>query len=516
MTESDRRAAPPPAWARPRLVLWMLLAIALVSALAAWDSARESESVFRDVGREETLVASIVALDLRAHLAVLGNDGARVGDPSSLLGQAASIVNPGEFDLFVAPPDDRALHSAAGGILSSAPLRDGLDRAQTTLRLTRSQARDIGLVARTAMAGLAYVDAGKQGRWGVVAVATAARPRDRERRAFWRLVLGVSVATALVLAFGGIALRNQRRELQAEQALAIAGVERERDDQLGRAERVATMGTFAMGVVHEVATPLGVILGRAEQLRGRAGEDERTIYAVQAIIAQVDRIQIIIRRFLEMARGGPPSLVRTHPRDILRSAAAWVEHRFAKSSVSLTIDVVDDSSDILCDQPLLEQALVNLLLNACDACTAGGHVKISARADAEQVAFVVTDDGVGIDPKIAERAKEPFFTTKPAGAGTGLGLAIASEIAKSHRGTLSIAANGARGTRACVEIPAAVHGDAHVHAREASGLVSSAGRARLVELPPVQDDAGLAARRQPKRDIVPLVSNDDGRAHPRP
>jgi two-component system NtrC family sensor kinase len=494
-----------------QLVASMLVSISVVTGLAWWDSRRESEAVLRDVGREQSLVASIVALDLRAHLATVERNivlaaeegpGQRVGPydrinlraaglpplsgpgptaivvslplpdgryvdatvgADELLGEAARVERPGEFRLFMEPPDKTVLYSADGGVLSSSSLREGLDRNDTTVRLSRPEAADIGLVSRMAMAGLAHVDAGALGRWGVIAVGTAARQRDRETRALWRLVLGVSMATGLVLAFGGIALRNQRRELKAEHDLAVAEMERKRDDDLVRADRTATMGTFAMGVVHEVATPLGVILGRAEQLRARAGQDDRSVHAAQAIVEQVDRIQRVTRRFLDMARGGPPSLTRTKPSDVIRSATALVEHRFAKAGVSLSIDVIEDPSEVLCDRGLLEQALVNLLLNACDACTSGEHVKISARSDAEQVVFVVNDDGVGIDPKVAEHAKEPFFTTKAAGAGTGLGLAIASEIAKSHRGELSIAPNGERGTRACIEIPVAIQGDAHVH-----------------------------------------------------
>jgi signal transduction histidine kinase len=133
-----------------------------------------------------------------------------------------------------------------------------------------------------------------------------------------------------------------------------------------------------------------------------------------------------------------------------------VQHRFAKADVRLVTDAPPDVREIRCDRALLEQAIVNLLLNACDACDPGGHVELAVRADGERVAFVVTDDGVGIQAENAARATEPFFTTKPAGAGSGFGLAIASEIAKSHRGELSIAPNAGRGTRACLEIPAAV------------------------------------------------------------
>ena len=118
------------------------------------------------------------------------------------------------------------------------------------------------------------------------------------------------MATGLVLLFGGIALGNQRKELEVQRELAISKLERERDERLAQAAHIATMGTFAMGVVHEVSTPLGVIVGRAEQLRARAGDDERSTNAAQTILTQVDRISGVIRRFLDMARGGAPSLAR--------------------------------------------------------------------------------------------------------------------------------------------------------------------------------------------------------------
>jgi signal transduction histidine kinase len=273
-----------------------------------------------------------------------------------------------------------------------------------------------------------------------------------------RLVLGVLVASGLVLAFGGAALRRQRKQLELERELAIAELRRERDEDLLRSERVATMGTFAMGIAHEVATPLGVIVGRAEQLLGRVGEDERAARGARTILEQADRIQHIVRRFLDMARGGPPSLERADPSGVLRAAAHAVEHRFAKAQVSLETDIPESMPAIQCDRDLLEQAVVNLLLNACEACTAGGHVKLDAQSDAKQVAFVVSDDGAGISEEDARRASEPFFTTKAPGTGTGLGLAIATEIVKSHRGRLTIAPNEGKGTRACIEIPIASEG----------------------------------------------------------
>jgi two-component system, NtrC family, sensor kinase len=434
------------------LVLGMVVALVVVTALAWWDSEREGEAALNDLGMEQAALASSLAVGLRAYLA----SGER--DPSRLAGDllvGASPIEHRGMKAFLAAPFETALRGPEGQEVSSPPIRDALDRGVAFVRLSRTEAAQIGLVARTAMAGLAYLDASPFGRWRVVAIATAARERDRESRARWRLVLGLTVGSALVLGFGGIALRNQRKELQLERELAIADIERERDQKLQQAQRVATMGTFAMGIVHEVATPLGVIIGRAEQLLGRLKGDERSARSAEIIVKQADQIQHTVRRFLDLARGGPPDFARVDPADVVRSAASSVEHRFAKANVALTADVPRHMPQVQGDRALLEHAIVNLLLNACEACPAGGHVEVLAREDAERVAFVVTDDGVGISPEHASQATEPFFTTKSAGSGTGLGLAIASEIAKAHRGELAIASNAPRGTRACIQIPSA-------------------------------------------------------------
>jgi signal transduction histidine kinase len=256
-----------------------------------------------------------------------------------------------------------------------------------------------------------------------------------------------------VLAFGGIALRKQRKELELHREVAVMAVQNERDERLARATRAAVMGTFAMGIAHEVSTPLGVILGRAEQLLGRVGNDERATHAARVIMDQAERLKLLVRRFLDLARGGAPAFVRVDSSSVARGAVALVEHRFGKARVALIADVPSQLAMIQCDRALLEHALANLLLNACEACEPRGTVDLTARSDGQEVVFVVNDDGAGITAEDAARATEPFFTTKPAGQGTGLGLAIASEIVKSHRGTLTIEPRSPRGTRACVAIP---------------------------------------------------------------
>jgi two-component system NtrC family sensor kinase len=449
------------------LVAGMIAAILAVAGLAWWDDQREATAALRDLETQQTVVAFSLAAGLRAHLAAAARESAGAGESppelakrvAQLLADDPGIERAGELTVFVAPPGGAELVATDGRQVDSPPLRAALDGDARALRLERPQAAQVGLPARTAMAGLAHVDAGSLGRWGIAAVASAARERDREKRALGRLLLSVFVTSALVLAFGGAALRRQRKELELQRGLAVAEVRRQADETLSHAQRAATMGTFAMGIAHEVATPLSVIVGRSEQLLGRVRDDERAAHGAEVILAQADRIQQIIRRFLDMARGGPPALARTDPAEIARSAAASVEHRFAKAGVELSADVPSRMPAIQCDRALLEQALVNLLLNACEACGGAGHlghhVEVSARSDAESVVFVVTDDGAGITREHAARAARPFFTTKADGGGTGLGLAIATEIAKIHRGELTIGPDPTRGTRACIAIPLA-------------------------------------------------------------
>jgi signal transduction histidine kinase len=135
---------------------------------------------------------------------------------------------------------------------------------------------------------------------------------------------------------------------------------------------------------------------------------------------------------------------------------ALVRHRLDSAGIALHASVGGALPAVIGDQNLLEQAVVNLLLNACDACKpVGGSITVRAAEEAGDVSIVVEDSGVGISGADVERALEPFFTTKAREGGAGLGLAIAREIVSNHRGTLTLAPMPDRGTRATIRLPAA-------------------------------------------------------------
>ena len=433
---------------RTPLALWMGFAIAAMVLLAYWDAQRESGAALGDFAQEQATLAHAVSTALGTRIASATEDP----PAASLAAEFRSIEQPGLRILIAKPGADHFVFGDGQPIHQSTIL-SALNAGSSSVRLSREEAAALGFPARTAIAGLSTFD-GKDGKWGVAVVASAGRERDREIRAQWRDVLGVLVTSALVFGFGGLALRKQRKELSLAAELAVTEKEMERDERLVRADKLATLGALATGIAHEVSTPLGVIAGRAEQIAPRVAGDERAKLAVEAILEQSKRINDIVRGFLGLARGHSPTLVRIDPAVCVQAACELVQHRFDKAEVTLSVEVDPNLPRIACEPRLFEQVLVNLLLNACEACSPRGHVGVRVVASGERIAFVVIDDGEGITADAAARAVEPFFTTKP--EGTGLGLAITNEIVKHHHGTFSIAPRpNQAGTRACVELPAA-------------------------------------------------------------
>jgi signal transduction histidine kinase len=407
---------------RALLLIAMIVAVVLVSIPLYLDAAREGDAALSDFAREQAALADAVASSASSAR------GLERPDALIVLESAAGV-----------------LHRPDGTVVISAAVTDAITRGERTVRLSRPEAFALGLPSRMAVAGIGKAADGH----AVVVVATALRVRDRERHARNRLFLGIALATLLVGVFGGLALRIQRKELVLERELAMKEAEKAREERLARADKLATMGAFATGIAHEIATPLAVIAARTEML----SDDDRRARAAQIIVEQTDKISGIIRSFLALARGESPERSKLAPLDLLSSAKGMVEHRFEAAEVALDIAVPKDAPMVFGEPRLLEQALVNLLLNACDASQPGQHVRAVVRMEEGRVCFCVEDDGMGISADVAARATEPFFTTKPAGAGTGLGLAITNEIAKHHQGRFVITARPEGGTVARLDVP---------------------------------------------------------------
>jgi signal transduction histidine kinase len=242
---------------------------------------------------------------------------------------------------------------------------------------------------------------------------------------------------------------KHRRELELER-------------RLQRADRLATIGTLASGLAHEIGTPMGVIRGRAEFVLRSKATLAKTQEGLAIIISQIDRISRIVRMLLDYARGHESLRVTCDVRPIVERALSLVETEAARRNVKLSMELGDNPLSVECDADQLQQVFVNLAMNALDAMTPKGgtfHVTAEIDDDVRSPCLKITfaDDGPGVRLEHRARVFDPFFTTKEPGKGTGMGLAVSQSIMRDHNGEITLDAGPTR-TRFFVTMPMAGSG----------------------------------------------------------
>jgi PAS domain S-box-containing protein len=212
--------------------------------------------------------------------------------------------------------------------------------------------------------------------------------------------------------------------------------------QIVRAERLATLGELAAGVVHELNNPLTSITVYAEYLVRKfesAGADAADLDKLRRIGASAQRILRFSRDLVQYARPSKKEVEAVDVGSVVRQAVSICEHLVDRGGIDLTIEVDPELPVIQAVAGQLEQVLINLITNAVHAVESGGRVVVRAVTDSPStIRLEVADSGPGVPEEDRERIFEPFFTTKPDGKGTGLGLPIVRNIIEQHRGTIAV------------------------------------------------------------------------------
>ena len=427
--------------------LAMALALGTVLVLNLVVESREAGAALEDFRRDQIRLARAAVSVVQSRL----DAGPDAPEPL-VLRDLKAMEQPGLSRVYVKAPG-RPWVGTGGPFPPGTPLGWGDGASEGAFMVTRDHAAELRLPGRMAALGFASARSSTGALWRVAVAETLYRERNRARQARWRLVISFTSTAAFLFLLIRYMLRLQKKELELAREIELRTLTERKDLELSQANRSATVLTLASGVAHEIATPLGVISGRAGQLNARLGEDERNQRLVQAILEEVDHINQTVRRFLDLARGGTAANEEVDPQALMRAAAAKVEHRFEKAGVLLALEGEPERTGLRGDARLLEHLLVNLLLNACDACAAGTGVVLRARVGEEGLWLEVIDQGKGIPLDLAERIMEPFFTTKSRGLGTGLGLPIAKEIVRMHMGRLRFDTGVPSGTRVRVWLP---------------------------------------------------------------
>ncbi len=254
-------------------------------------------------------------------------------------------------------------------------------------------------------------------------------------------------------------LDHARDSLLEEQDL-----HRQTEAHLRMADRLAGLGRLAAGLAHEIGTPLNVISGRAEALQRELAGQDAAQRNLQIISAQIDRIARTVRDMLDFARMKPQRRAVTDLSAVVQQVLDLVEPQLRSRKITLELSVADPLPQLSADPDQMQQVFLNLCLNAMDAMSGGGVLRVRVAAESRRapdtegpplrvVCVHFEDSGAGIASEHKERIFDPFFTTKQVGRGTGLGLSVSYGIVREHGGWFAVDSEPGQGTRVVVILP---------------------------------------------------------------
>jgi PAS domain S-box-containing protein len=226
----------------------------------------------------------------------------------------------------------------------------------------------------------------------------------------------------------------------------------ESEARVRAAEELASIGTLAAGLAHEIGTPMNVILGYAQMIQSSADDD--TVREQAGIIReQIQRVSKIIQTLLNLAHPGRPLLGPVRLEDTVEQTLALLQEKLRKRKIRVERRF-EPVPEIPGDGEKLQQLFLNLCLNGVDAMPSGGTLRISLAPRGEsEISIRVADTGTGIPAASLDRLFDPFYTTKDHGKGSGLGLAVVKGIVVDHGGSIGVASEFGKGTEFSIVLP---------------------------------------------------------------
>jgi PAS domain S-box-containing protein len=218
--------------------------------------------------------------------------------------------------------------------------------------------------------------------------------------------------------------------------------------QMLQAEKMAALGQTISGVAHELNNPLATILSWAERLSERQ-VDEKTKQGLEVILGESERAARIVRNLLTFARKRQTTRAMVDLNQTVRETLALRAYEQKVTNISVVEALATGLPDVFADSHQIKQVLLNLLINAEQACLgANGKgtivVRTSLDTDRGSLVLEVSDDGPGIPEERVNKVFDPFFTTKEVGQGTGLGLTVAYAIVQEHGGRIWVESGAAK------------------------------------------------------------------------
>ena len=268
-------------------------------------------------------------------------------------------------------------------------------------------------------------------------------------------------------------LKEARDEI-TNWTLTLEDLVEERTAQLKRAqenaiqaEKMASMGRLAAIVAHEINNPLAGIRTYAKLMLKRGaelfpGDAVKYIQYIETIESESARCGEIVRGLLQFARPTKPKIGQHDINTLVEETLRLVQHQIDLLNIEIKLELAPESPQISCDDQKIKQALVALLLNACDAVQSDtGFIDISTylMEEKKRVGIAISDNGIGMDEETRSHMFEPFFTTKTvspekeSSLNSGLGVSVVYEIVKSHQGSIEVESELGKGTTITICLP---------------------------------------------------------------
>jgi len=281
------------------------------------------------------------------------------------------------------------------------------------------------------------LDTGEASRNAQVEIVTDGKPREVLASVFPVLGDGAGCAGAILV------VRDVR---------AVAVSARTFQSLIQYSAQLAALGQITSEVAHDVKNPLHAMAVRVAFLRERIpNQTPDVVRSLDVLEREIQRAAAVVDRFMEVVYPSDLARAPVNLNPLLQELATLLQAEWQAKDVVLTTHLEPDLPAVKGDEEMLRRALMNLLVNACQAMPGGGRVDISSELEAEALRVTISDTGVGIPPEDIERIFKMYYTTKA--DGTGIGLALVRRVIDLHHGSIEILSTVGQGTKIIVRLP---------------------------------------------------------------
>lgn len=230
------------------------------------------------------------------------------------------------------------------------------------------------------------------------------------------------------------------------------------NQQMEKAEHLASIGELAAGLAHEIKNPIAGMKGALEIINQKTDSSNPTKEIFTEMLVQIEKINKIIQDLLSYAKPKEMNFILVNPNVCVENAIKFVKPQTNSTDISFHFQGIDNNTLASMDADKIQEVMLNLMLNSISAIKEKGEIEITLHKKSKnELEIIFSDNGIGIKKEHLPQIFTPFFTTKS--SGTGLGLSICKKIIEAHKGSIEVESKEGKGTTFFIRLPALLNSD---------------------------------------------------------